>query len=151
MTVVGALADPAPIERMNWTFDPWRETRGRAFAAACGAVALISTAFWLRLPLPIVTALSLSVLALLSPGFVPTYCSVDARGVSRRIGFMPASTRAWHSIHAVALTPRGLYVSTREWRAPMSALQQMSLPIPAHFADDRLVQRLRSTLEEHGY
>ena len=151
MSAAGAAVPESRVEPMHWTFDPWREHRGRATLGLLGSTGLIATAVWFRLPLPVVTALALSVLALLAPGFLPTYCTVDARGVSRRIGFMPPSLRPWHSIHAAALSSRGLHVATREWRAPLSALQQMCLPLPHDEDAASLRARLREVLGGHGY
>ena len=151
MSSVGAVVVESRVQPMQWTFDPWREHRGRASLALLSAFGLIAAAIWVQLSLPMVTALALSVLALLAPGFLPTYCSVDERGVSRRIGFMPASVRPWHSIHAAALSSRGLHVGSREWKAPLSALQQMSLPVPANSSAAAMRERLREILGGHGY
>lgn len=151
MNTPGATAAQPGTEPLVWTYDPWAEQRGRAFAAVIGSAGLIAIAYVLRLPLPMLFVLTLSVFALLAPGFLPTTCSVDARGVSRRIGTLPASVRAWGTIRAAALSSRGLHVSSQEWSAPLSALQQMWLPVPRGADEDAVRSRLRATLSEHGY
>ncbi len=151
MSLPGATVDEPGTSPLVWTYDPWAEHRGRAFAAVLGSAGLIAIAYGLRLPLPMLFVLTLSVFALLAPGFLPTTCSVDARGVSRRIGTLPASMRPWTSIRAAALSPRGLHVSSRDWSAPLSALQQMWLPVPRAADESAVRARLRLALTEHGY
>jgi hypothetical protein len=139
--------EPAAVE---WRFDPWSESAPRAAAAAVAAFALAAMAAAARPGALVLLVAVLAVAGALAPGFLPTRCRVDARGVAWRTGGLPWSLRPWARV-------RGGVVGRRVVRfdAPgagaLARLRAVALPLPAaRPLGGDLEQRLAAWLARHA-
>jgi hypothetical protein len=137
----------AGSEVLEWTYQPWRESPGRAAVAAVAAFGLC--VLILRLGMAPLTSVLLCVvtLSLVAPAFVPARCRIDATGVARR-GPAGWTRRAWTDIRRARTHRRGLLVSPYTHPSWRDAHRAMMLPFPAARSED-LAAAIARHLQAH--
>jgi hypothetical protein len=144
------VALDGPCEPIEWTYDPWREGAARPLAAVAGGVMLAALASVSRLPAPACAAIVIGIAALLAPGFLPSHFRVDAAGISRRLAFLPWSTRTWAAVKAATLRRDGLVVQAWGGAGFLAGMLAWALPLPAPRDDGGARERLRAWRDSHG-
>jgi len=111
---------------VEWRFEPWRERPLRAAAA-----------------------LTVGVLALLAPAYLPIACRLDDQGVARRIGW-GWERRGWEAVRRARLDEQGVYVTPLRAGGPLEPFRGLMLPLPRR-PDPELLAAVRAGLHSHGH
>lgn len=131
--------------RLEWTFNPWRERRGAAIAAAAGVAVILGLMVVQRLqPLPLVLFI-VAVHSLLGPAYWPQRCRLDSQGVSGpRTGRRP-----WSAFRRAVVRRDGLLLSPHAAPSRLDIFQALFFPFPAA-ERERLQAQVRPLIAEHG-
>ncbi len=132
---------------LEWTYQPWRESPGRAAIAAAFTV---GSAAWLLAAsgsAVLTVLMSLAVGAQLGTLLIPTRCRIDGDGVRAR-GPFGWERRAWSAIRRAHIGPAGLWVSPFAAPRRMDRFRSLLLPLPRAKRDD-LRAALGPILSEH--
>jgi len=142
----GAL--PGSDYALVWSFNPWRDRRMAAIAAALITLGLCLVIGTLREPPLLRAILGLAILAALSPAMSPAQCRVDAEGVAVQ-GTFGTTRRRWSDLKRVEARPAGILVSPFERPSWLDTYRGLLLPVPPG-ARDAVLAELRARREAHG-
>jgi hypothetical protein len=136
------------LAMVEWTYQPWRETPGRATLAlgftVLAAVLLHQVGGSLLLTVLLTLAVAVQLAALL----IPTRCRMDATGIMAR-GILGWERRTWSGIRRVGIGPSGVLVSPFATARRLDRFRALVLPLPRQRRDD-LVAAVRTILAEHA-
>jgi Bacterial PH domain len=132
---------------LEWTYQPWRESPGRA-AVAAGFTATAAGLLLAASGSAVLTAvLTLAVAAQLAALLVPTRCRVDDEGVRAR-GPFGWERRDWSVIRRARVGHTGLWVSPYATPRRMDRFRALMLPMP-RAERAALVAALEPILDQH--
>ena len=143
-----ASEQESPDAALEWTFNPWRQSIGKALLGATVTAATTGVIASLGLPFLATIALTVALLATVHAAFLPMRCRVDDQGVARRLAF-GWEQRPWGGIRRAWLGKRGLFVSPRLREGVLASFQGLWLPVPPGAAP-ALVDELRRRLARRG-
>jgi hypothetical protein len=131
-----------------WSFDPWRESPGRATAGLAAALACAVLPVFAGLPWPAALALAACGFAAFHDRLLPVACRVDERGVERRVGPV-AERRDWHQLRGARWGGGALWVSPFRERHWLGRFRDLELPLPGT-GRETLRGALTDALGRHG-
>ena len=134
-------------ERIEWSYNPWRERPARAALGCLGASLLCLLALSLRLPAVMALALSVAGIAPLAVVFLPVRLRLDEAGATRRVGPL-AETRPWRRIRRAVRGPRGVLLTPFRSRSWLDAYGGLLLPMPRR--EGPAAEELDRILARHG-
>jgi hypothetical protein len=133
---------------VEWTYQPWRETPGRATVAlgfmVLAAVLVQRAGGSLSLTVLLTLAMTVQLATLL----IPTRCRMDATGVMAR-GLLGWERRAWSGIRRAGIGPRAVLVSPFATARRLDRFRALVLPLPREHRD-HLLTEVRTILAEHA-
>jgi hypothetical protein len=122
----GALPAASAIE---WSFNPWRDRPGRAFAALAFALGLALLVGTLGEPPLVRIGLGLAAVGAMAPMLLPARCRVDDDGVMRRDS-LGTARRRWSELRRGVAAPAGFLVSPYPRPHWLDLYRGLLLPMP---------------------
>lgn len=130
-----AIADSAPPEpsatgaRLEWVYQPWRETPLQATAALAFSVIVVALVQFVSGSTVLAVVLAIAFAAQLAPLLFATRVRVDDTGIAAR-GAFGWERRAWSEVGRVARSPRALLVSPYRTSRRLDRFRGLVLPLP---------------------